>query len=331
MNPSSEPAADADPITVPCPELDEALRFLTTRLGFRLDTVFPADAPRVAVVSGHGLRLRLQGPDAVGGSTASRAPVGGIEVHRQRDGSAWTAGRAGMRYRDLIGGRLGGRCIASRIRIDVGGPVADYVHYHDVAWQVICCIAGNVKVVYEDQGPPFVMRAGDCVLQPPRIRHRVLEASAGLEVIEFTSPAEHPTHVDHDLELPTADVRPTREFDGQRFVRHVAADATWSEWHAPGFMCQETAIADATDGALGLRMIRTTGLGATRPAITTPTETIYVVLDGALAISAEGLDHELSGGDCVVVPPDLPHTLATCTPITELLEVYCLRIDRVDS
>lgn len=42
------------------------------------------------------------------------------------------AGRAGMRYRDLIPGRLGGKVICSQITIPDGGPVPDYVHYHHV-------------------------------------------------------------------------------------------------------------------------------------------------------------------------------------------------------
>lgn len=79
----------------------------------------------------------------------------------------------------------------------------DYVHFHKVRFQMIYCYKGWVRVVYEDQGPPLVMRAGDCVLQPPRIRHRVLESSPGLEVIEIGCPAEHETFADHDLQLPT--------------------------------------------------------------------------------------------------------------------------------
>src|SRR3546814_7577110 len=104
-----------------------------------------------------------------------------------------------MHYRDLIPGRLGGRFIASHIRIPDGGEVADYVHYHRVRFQMIFCKTGWVRVVYEDQGPPFVLHAGDCVLQPPQIRHRVLEASAGLEVVELGCPAVHETCADHGL------------------------------------------------------------------------------------------------------------------------------------
>ena len=84
-----------------------------------------------------------------------------------------------MLYRDLIPGRLGGRYIASLISIPEGGPVADWVHFHRVAFQMIYVRRGWVRVVYEDQGEPFVMREGDLVLQPPEIRHRVLESSPG--------------------------------------------------------------------------------------------------------------------------------------------------------
>ena len=50
------------------------------------------------------------------------------------------------------------------------------------------------------------------------IRHRVLECSPGLEVIEVSCPAEHETLADFELELPTPDVRPDRDFGGQRFA-----------------------------------------------------------------------------------------------------------------
>ena len=46
------------------------------------------------------------------------------------------------------------------------------------------------------------MEAGELVLQPPLIRHRVLESSPGLEVVEISAPALHETFADHDLKLP---------------------------------------------------------------------------------------------------------------------------------
>ena len=76
------------------------------------------------------------------------------------DGGGWGMGRAGMLYRDLVPGRLGGAIIASHIRIPNAGPVPDDVHYHIAAFQLIYCYRGWVDLVYEDQGPPL----------PPRIR-----------------------------------------------------------------------------------------------------------------------------------------------------------------
>ena len=160
-----------------------------------------------------------------------------------------------MRYRDLIPGRFGGRYIASLIEIPDGGEVPDYVHFHDVRFQMIFCAAGWVRVVYEDQGEPFMLEAGDCVLQPPGIRHRVLEASPGLEVIEVSAPAEHVTHRDHDLVLPNGVAPASRRYRGQRFVRHVAADAELGAWRGGPLRCRDTGIADATDGAARVRVV----------------------------------------------------------------------------
>lgn len=168
----------------------------------------------------------------------------------------WGVGRAGMRYRDLLPERHGGAFIASHFRILDGGPVPDYVHFHKFRFQTIFCRKGWVRVVYEGQGDPFVMYAGDCVLQPPENRHRVLESSAGAEVVELGTPAEHITMADHNLALPTPELYPQRDFSSQRFVRHVAAEATWSPWRMDGFEMRDTGIAAATAGLAGVRVLR---------------------------------------------------------------------------
>ena len=68
-----------------------------------------------------------------------------------------------MLYRDLLPSRQGGRFIASHIRIPDAGPVPDEVHFHNIRFQLIFCVAGWVRLVYEDQGDEFVLNAGDCV------------------------------------------------------------------------------------------------------------------------------------------------------------------------
>ncbi len=169
-------------------------------------------------------------------------------------GARWDIGRAEMLYRDLVPGGDGGRLIASHIKIPQGGPVPDWVHFHTVEFQIIYCWRGWVRVVYEDQGPPFVLEPGDAVLQPPRIRHRVLECSPGLEVVEVAAPAEHATAADPDVGLPTAALRPGRDFDGQRFVRHRAAGARWERRGA--LEERDLGLAGATGGLVSARVAR---------------------------------------------------------------------------
>jgi quercetin dioxygenase-like cupin family protein len=162
-----------------------------------------------------------------------------------------------MAYRDLIPGRRNGRVIGSHIRIPDGGPVPDYVHYHHVAFQIIFCVRGWVRVVYEDQGPSFVMEPGDCVLQPPQIRHRVLECSDGLEVVEISAPAEHRTVADRSLALPTAEPDRGRLFGGQRFVLHRTSRAAWLDGPTTGWESCNTGIDGATGGLGSVTVLRT--------------------------------------------------------------------------
>ena len=228
-------------VRLPSTDLSADIRFWTKVLGFRMDTIYPADDPRVAVFSGHGLRIRVEkgageppgtvrilteDPGAFDGPLLT-APGGtrveidalnppfvlpetehAFVVRRLADQAPWVIGRAGMHYRDLIPSRLGGSIIASHIRIPDGGPVPDMVHYHTVGFQLIFCYRGWVDLVYEDQGPPFRLEAGNCVIQPPEIRHRVLFASDNIEVIEIGVPAEHVTTIDHEMELPNGSGRP---------------------------------------------------------------------------------------------------------------------------
>ena len=305
----AQAAARTDDVVVSCRDLAAALDFLTRELGFRVDFVLPADAPALAVVSGHGCILRLQQVGrAVATTPASFTPE--LVIARAAD-QAFHPGRAGMAYRDLIPGRLGGRYVASHIRIREGGPVADWVHHHDVRFQMIYCRAGWARLVYEDQGPPFRLEAGDCVLQPPGIRHRVLEASRGLEVIEIGSPAEHATHADHEMALPTQALRPEREFGAQRFVRHVAADARWEAGPAAGFESRDSGIAAATRCLADVRVLRAPDGGAWRIDAGREELRFVYVLEGAAVLIADGLEHcPLDRDDCCAIPPDASVTIA---------------------
>ena len=357
---------DAAQVVVPCSDFNASLEFFVAQLGFRVDVIFPADAPTTAVISAYGVCLRLEArarenvpdrsppwslqplelrlicdtppppfdgppPDGVRvqwvtGKQEVFVPPAAKQfvVSRLDDANAWVVGRAGMEYRDLIPGRLGGFVVASHIRIPVGGPVPDYVHFHRVRFQMIFCKAGWVRVVYEDQGPPFTMNAGDCVLQPPGIRHRVLEASPGLEVIEIGCPAVHDTVADHAMALPTSERRTERLFGGQRFSRHIAEDAQWVRWRVGGidaaaFEACDVGISAATSGFADVSVIRLKG-AAQAPAIVPLQhhgELMFLfVLEGSLTINAdEGAAGIATGGvrlhagESAVIPPDAAYKI----------------------
>ncbi|MGQ0733289.1 MAG: cupin domain-containing protein [Acidobacteriota bacterium] len=342
---------------LPTTDFGADLAFFTDELGFRLDTIYPADDPAVATLSGYGLRLRLdrdttvapgvlrllcRDPQAVaGGLRELKAPNGvrielaeadppldvprtahAFLVRRLKDNTPWVIGRAGMQYRDLIPGRLGGSIIASHIRIPDAGPVPDMVHYHTVGFQLIYCYQGWVRLVYEDQGPPFVLAANDCVIQPPKIRHRVLEASENLQVIEIGVPAAHVTTVDHEMTLPTAAFNPTRDFGGQTFCRSEASAAIWQPWRLDGFEARETGIGAATSGVASVQVARVAG--PTTRQITSHTADIHFtfVLSGSATLEGEGQgSHVVAEGDAFVVPPGLKTSFDGCSSDLRLLEV----------
>ena len=347
-------------VVLPGPDLDDTVAFFADRLGFRLLSIWPADDPQRAVMDGHGLCIELRrDSDAPPGELRllCREPLPGtsvgdvltapngtrIEVRaaepelsvpdgessfcvsRADDGSEWVVGRAGMRYRDLLPDRQGGRFIASHIAIPDGGPVPDYVHYHRIRFQLIYCHRGWVRVVYEDQGGPFVMRPGDLVLQPPGIRHRVLESPSGLEVVELTCPALHETCADHALDLPTGGLAPDRMFGGQRFLRHRADDAPWTG--CAGGEAQETGLRAATGGLADARIVRPGGSSQLAFAAHDGELGFGFVLEGTARLERGEDAFDLAPAAAFVIPPDEAWRLDQLSGDFRLLHLTTARID----
>lgn len=303
-----------------CEDLNLALGDLQ-REGYRLDVIYPADEPHTAVLSrGENSARITTRPDAPAPPKALPPFQPDFVLTRAGDDAA--EGRAGMSYRDLIPGRLGGRYIASHISIAQGGPVADWVHFHQIALQLIYVRRGWVRVVYEDQGEPFVMREGDLVLQPPTIRHRVLESSPGLEVIEISCPALHETYADHELDLPNGHDR-QRSFGGQHFVRHVAAAAPWIPFN--GGECQETAVATATGGIASVRTVRPVESSLVRFPPHAGELVLGFVLEGSATLGF-GDTFALGAGDAFAIPPGQPWSLDEPSDDLRLLHVTTARL-----
>ena len=347
-------------VLVPVADLDAAMAHYRDS-GWRIDRISPADDPREVDMSAPGGRLRLRrDPAADPGFPDPAADLATVSenddrvvipeladelvVSRLAEATGFGAGRAGMGYRDLIPSRLGGRFIASHIRIDEAGPVPDYAHYHHIRFQMIFCRAGWVRVVYEDQGDPFVLEAGDCVLQPPLIRHQVLECSDGLEVIEIGCPAEHDTFAEHQFGLPTSKVERTRDFSGQRFVWHQAERAQWSA--VEGVSTRDTGIGAATQGLADVRVQKLDGTGVanepaphrqqpgprTAHAINLPhihsELELGFVLAGSFDVATDDVGTagaktavHVDAGDCFVLPPGSAARISPAADGSEVLRI----------
>ncbi len=333
---------------VPCAQLEPTIEWFES-LGFRMQLITPADAPAVAVLDGFGAAVRLDTSLSAGdtglrlhapaGTAPSRhvGPNGTVVefvmdddalalpdnqpqfVIDRHNGADVGIGRAGMQYRDLVPDRHGGRWIASHISIPVGGPVPDYVHHHHIRFQMIFCHAGWADLVYEDQGPPFRFSAGDCVLQPPHIRHQVLETSDAFEVVEIGSPAVHDTLRDHELALPTGVVDPERDFGGQTFVWHQAAGDTAESWRFEGFSFEDFGIGDATGGLGSVGTVRT-DRGSTGRFEATEEFVLWFIRSGTATVIRNGEAHELAARDSVTLAPGDHYDLHADGPL-EFLEV----------
>ena len=65
-------------------------------------------------------------------------------------------------------------------------------HYHDVDFQMVYVLKGWIKAEYDGAGV-VTMRKGSCWLQPPKIKHTVLDYSDDCELLEVILPADFET------------------------------------------------------------------------------------------------------------------------------------------
>ena len=149
------------------------------------------------------------------------------------------------------------------------------------------------------------MFAGNCVIQPPEIRHKVLYASENIEVIEIGVPAEHVTTIDHNMQLPNSRFNPKRLFQGQKFV-HFKSDLTsWKDHRLPGFVCKETGISENTQNIAGVQIVKTNG-GQSKTNTHSSDILFNFVMEGKMRLEGEEQDpYDLVSGDAFVIPPGM--------------------------
>ena len=119
-------------------------------------------------------------------------------VHHEAATAGWTPGlRKIFEYRDLgIEAGTDGDFVAHVIRAngeDEGEQIHEW-HVHDCDFQMVYILKGWVTFEYEGVGER-TLRPGDCINQVPGLRHREIECSDDLEMLEIVSPAGFGTRV----------------------------------------------------------------------------------------------------------------------------------------
>jgi len=98
-------------------------------------------------------------------------------------------------YRDLgIKEATQGKAVAHVIRARGGHQAGGEWHMHETQFQLVYVLKGWARFEYEGQGE-VTIRAGSCFYQPPGIRHREIEHSADLELLEVVLPGEFATRM----------------------------------------------------------------------------------------------------------------------------------------
>ena len=120
--------------------------------------------------------------------------VARLKVSHLRDSMFARRGlRSYFEYRDLgIRQATRGKIVAHVIRARRGRAPHGEWHTHDCELQFVYVLKGWVRFEYEGVGE-VLMKAGSCFYQPPRIRHRELEHSPDVEMLEVVAPASFRT------------------------------------------------------------------------------------------------------------------------------------------
>ena len=123
--------------------------------------------------------------------------------------------------------------------------------------------------------------------------------------------------------MPTAQLKPDRDFSGQRFVRHVAEQTPWLPWRYSGFELRNTGIDAATSGYASAMTVR-----AKKSAVITENKhkhqlMFMFILSGSatLVTSNDRETRQLQTGTSVTLPSLLDYKLEITADNTQFLVV----------
>jgi len=125
----------------------------------------------------------------------ARRPQAFVVSHLHEDDFEANGLRSYAKYRDLgVAAATSGLARAHVIRFvpPFRADVVAIPHYHDVEFQLVYVLKGWLRGEFEGQGT-ITMRQGSCWIQPPRIKHTVVDYSDDCEVLEIVMPADFET------------------------------------------------------------------------------------------------------------------------------------------
>ncbi len=145
------------------------------------------------------MRHAHQGMNAMASARKSSTPKASKPRHRfsfvRFDPRKFKGGglRGTFSYRDLgIRRATAGMAGAHVIRAEDLPKGGTGRHSHTLEFQMVYVLKGRVTFWYDGRGK-VAMGPGDCVYQPPGIRHELIAWSRDMELLEITMPAEFAT------------------------------------------------------------------------------------------------------------------------------------------
>ena len=154
-----------------------------------------ARTPRKSSRSSSKLSARRRLAAARGKAKPKAAPRKQTFVASHLNPDAFEGGlRSYAKYRDLgIAAATKGLARAHVIKMipPCDPAVVSKRHFHDVEFQMIYVLKGWIKGEYD--GAEVTMVEGSCWLQPPKIKHTVLDYSHDCELLEIILPADFDT------------------------------------------------------------------------------------------------------------------------------------------
>jgi cupin domain len=138
---------------------------------------------------------RRKNAATIGGKGRSRARQHSFVASHHRPDAFEQGLRRYAQYRDLgIAGATNGMVRAHVIKMVPPCDPAEVSkrHFHEVEFQMVYVLKGWIKGEYEGAGV-VTMRQGSCWLQPPKIKHAVLDYSDDCELLEIIMPADFAT------------------------------------------------------------------------------------------------------------------------------------------